>query len=157
MSTVAEISGLEEWQADGRLFAIVDVCDDPELLARVHEEPSTGWCLYKGAAERDFYAIAPYLVKVTVPLLQWLLRARNESPWGVFLSSQAEPAALRHHFRKFLLAQDETGKEYYFRFYDPRVLPVYLQACTEAERDLFFGPVGSFAILQAGGLQEIRR
>ena len=52
---------------------------------------------------------------------------------------------LRKHFRQFLLAALPDGKQVYFRFYDPRVLRVYLPTCTPEEIYRFFGPVWRFA------------
>jgi hypothetical protein len=43
-----------------------------------------------------------------------------------------------------LLVSDENGKTFYFRFYDPRVLRVYLPTCNAEELDMFFGPVRNF-------------
>jgi hypothetical protein len=36
------------------------------------------------------------------------------------------------------------GKQVYFRFYDPRVLRVYLPTCTVEEMRTFFGPIKCF-------------
>lgn len=37
--------------------------------------------------------------------------------------------------------RDEQGRSMYFRYYDPRVLGVYLPMCTEEEKRAAFGPV----------------
>jgi hypothetical protein len=39
------------------------------------------------------------------------------------------------------MVKDEAGRRLVFRFYDPRVLRVYLPTCRPAETDEFFGPV----------------
>ena len=59
------------------------------------------------------------------------------------LSSPAhEPLdALRHHFRQFSMVELPDRKQVYFRFYDPRVLRVFLPTCTAEETKQFFGPV----------------
>src|SRR5436305_10083170 len=51
---------------------------------------------------------------------------------------------LKKHFRKFLLVKTEDGKELYFRFYDPRVLRIFLPTCDVAQLKEFFGPVEKF-------------
>jgi hypothetical protein len=38
------------------------------------------------------------------------------------------------------MVEDARGKEMYFRFYDPRVLRVFLPTCTAQEAQDFFGP-----------------
>ena len=45
------------------------------------------------------------------------------------------------HLRRLLRVQDESGRKLAFRFYDPRVLRVYLPTCTAEEAKQFFGPV----------------
>jgi hypothetical protein len=40
----------------------------------------------------------------------------------------------------------EDGKELYFRFYDPRVLRVFLPTCSPRETTGFFGPIKSFLL-----------
>jgi hypothetical protein len=51
---------------------------------------------------------------------------------------------VRHHLRHFLMVEIEGGKPVYFRFYDPRVLRVYLPTCTDQERQQFFGPLANY-------------
>ena len=48
---------------------------------------------------------------------------------------------LRRHFRKFLKVEDPKGKSLIFRYYDPRVLRVYLPTCNAMELQTVFGPV----------------
>ena len=50
------------------------------------------------------------------------------------------------HFRQFLRVRDEAGREFFFRFYDPRVLRVYLPTCNSEELRTFFGPVELFSM-----------
>ena len=38
------------------------------------------------------------------------------------------------------------GERVYFRFYDPRVLRVYLPTCSSSELKGVFGPVGRFVV-----------
>src|SRR5262249_50861032 len=62
--------------------------------------------------------------------------------FGIFIESPAPIEQLERHLRTFLLATVE-GEEgtFYFRFYDPRVLRVYLPTCTPEELAAFFGPI----------------
>jgi len=48
------------------------------------------------------------------------------------------------HLRRFLTVRTEKGKKLLFRFYDPRVLRLYLPTCTSTELNTFFGPVERF-------------
>jgi hypothetical protein len=50
----------------------------------------------------------------------------------------------RRYLRKFLMLEDvSTGNQLYFRFYDPRVLRMFLPTCTAEQRTEFLGPLGS--------------
>ena len=42
------------------------------------------------------------------------------------------------------MVYDPQGKPLYFRYYDPRVLRIYLPTCKESELKTVFGPVNSF-------------
>ena len=61
--------------------------------------------------------------------------------WGVYLTSDWPLPALRNFLRQFLMVSLPDGKQVYFRFYDPRVLRLYLPLCTADEANEFFGPV----------------
>ena len=63
--------------------------------------------------------------------------------WGVFATIH-DSTALRRHLRRFLKVHDEDGREMVFRFYDPRVLRVYLPTCRRDELAQVFGPVSSY-------------
>jgi len=51
---------------------------------------------------------------------------------------------MRRHLRRFLIVRAPDGKRLYFRYYDPRVLSVYLPTCNAAELQYIFGPVRQF-------------
>ena len=44
------------------------------------------------------------------------------------------------------MVYDEKGTPLYFRFYDPRVLRIYLPTCNESELQTVFGPVNHFYV-----------
>jgi hypothetical protein len=52
--------------------------------------------------------------------------------------------ALRRHLRRFLRVRDHTGQVLYFRYYDPRVLRVYLPTCLRSEISTIYGPISKF-------------
>lgn len=103
--------------------------------------------LYKGRSEEDLAAVAPYLFAIPQEdgFLDWFMEEGWSDAWGVLVSSRASFEACYRHFRKFLLVQTEEGEELYFRFYDPRVLKIFLPTCDKAQTLEFFGPVDFFA------------
>ena len=137
----------------GQLFAILDACDEPlvpEKVSRLGDDRAVS--LYRGSAERDYWAIAPYLVRIDEQLFDWVLENLGERPRGIFLRSSADLTTLRKHFRRFLLVRAPDGQLVYFRFYDPRVLPVFLRSLNAAEREDFHGPIDAFFVTQMGDL-----
>jgi len=135
------------------LFAVLDACDEPRVPEKVRKLGDRAVSLYRGSAEEDYWAIAPYLAQVDEPLLAWILDNLWSDPWGLLVVAAADLAALRRHFRRFLLVRDPNKREMYFRFYDPRVLPVFLKTCAGQEVDEFFGPIRFFAV--AGADQKV--
>lgn len=136
----------------GSLYAVLDACDEPRVLAKVEElRPKRAVSLYRGWAESDYYDIAPYLVAVDGSVLNWLVDNLWADPWGVFVSTSVDMAALRRHLRHFLMVEDPDGRKLYFRFYDPRVLETYLQNCSPAEASQFFGPANAFGVTSDNG------
>ena len=132
---------------DLKLYAILDACGELRVPEKVLElGPDRSVSLYRGWAERDYWAIAPYLVKVDEPLLEWVVENLWDGPWGMFVVANVELSELRTHFRKFLTVEDPVGEKMYFRFYDPRVLPDFLTTMVQVDLPLFFGPVSYFII-----------
>ncbi len=99
--------------------------------------------LYEGRPKAELVHFAPYLVRLLPEskLLEALVSRGWGKSWGVYLTSSAPFREVRRHLRQFLMVKLPDGKQVYFRFYDPRVLRVYLPTCTREEGNEFFGPV----------------
>jgi pSer/pThr/pTyr-binding forkhead associated (FHA) protein len=128
------------------LFAILDAAKDPKVLEILqnYEEPNQS--LYEGAQGEALAQFGPYLVELSSnsALTETLVREGWGKNWGIFLTSTKGFKETRRHFRHFLLVQTEDGRELYFRFYDPRVLRIFLPTCTPQEINEMFGPVHCF-------------
>ena len=141
------VSAVRQTARRHQLWAIVDACDAPPVRPKVESlGDERAVSLYKGTAEERYADIAPYLVAVDDDMLDWILTTLWGDPWGIFVQSTASLDELRSHFRKFLLVSGPNGEEWYFRWYDPRVLEKYLPTCTEDELRAFFGPVTSYGV-----------
>lgn len=127
-----------------QVFAILDGAAIPTLLRKIYEYEPKFYCLLWGWTDLPpkLVAAAPYLVELekNSEFTQWVLSGYGQH-WGIFALSRAELPTLRGHFREFLRVQDEQGRNLWFRFYDPRVLRVYLPSCNEEEKRTLFGPV----------------
>jgi Domain of unknown function (DUF4123) len=113
------------------------------MLLACHLEYS---CLYSGPLTPELEMAAPYLVQLDhgyKDTHQFIQRSWGNS-WGVFLRTDTSLKKLRRHLREFLIVRDERGKRLAFRYYDPRVLRVYLPTCTTSELRTVFGPIEYF-------------
>jgi hypothetical protein len=104
--------------------------------------------LYKGRSEEALADFAPYMFSFSAEnqFDSWFLEKGWGNSWGVLLASSAADAEVYRHFRKFLLVPTDEGKQVYFRFYDPRVLRVFLKTCDARQLQVFFGPIDYFLI-----------
>jgi hypothetical protein len=60
---------------------------------------------------------------------------------GILFESPGELEDVYRHLRGIFVVTDEEGQEFFFRYYDPRILRTYLPTCTPDELREFFGPV----------------
>jgi hypothetical protein len=113
------------------------------FLLECHLEYS---CLYSGPLTPDLEMAAPYLVQLDHGYRDThrLIRRAWGNSWGVFLRTDASLKRLRRHLREFLTVRDTKGTRMVFRYYDPRVLQVYLPTCVTAELRTVFGPIECF-------------
>lgn len=136
---------LRQFAEGGYLYAVLDSTDAPKVPPKMQElGEEKAVSLFKGTAQQDYWAVAPYLTKVDVPVLRWLFENVWKEPWGIFAVSKASTEELQSHFRKFLVVQLPDGKPWMFRFYDPRIMATFLGACSEDELRDFFGVVRAF-------------
>ena len=102
--------------------------------------------LYRGQSEESLASVAPYIfqVKGGSDFERWYFDKGWGDSWGIVVYSQEEMNALHKHFRKFLMVKTEDGEELYFRFYDPRVLRIFLPTCDKDQLKEFFGQVNYY-------------
>lgn len=128
------------------VWVILDSARDPEIYGTHVGFWSEDKCLYRGAIAPELKLTAPYLLQLDyeAPKTRRLLTRSLGRSWGIYFKSDSTLQPLRSHFRRLLMVQDYTGRKLAFRFYDPRVLRVYLPTCTRGELRQFFGPVEKF-------------
>jgi hypothetical protein len=136
----------------GEVYAVLDAARDTRIYPRVRGLVGAR-CLYEGKIEAPLAETAPYLTLLDArdAFTASLLAEGWGRCWGIFLSSAASLEEVRRHLRQFLKVQDERGQPLYFRFYDPRVLRVYLPTCNAKELEMLFGPVQRFWCEGDGG------
>jgi len=110
-------------------------------------------CLYKGKAEERLHTVAPWLFTYPRPSVfaDWYLANSGQQHWGIILETPKDFKTVYLHLKKFLIVKTEEGKKLYFRFYDPRVLPSFLETSDEAQLRAFFGPIDKYILESAKG------
>ena len=127
-------------------YAILDGASCEDLLTKLAEFGPESICLYAGELDAEVREVAPYLVELLPghPFAEWLLAEGPGKHWGVFVQSTAELRAMRKHLRTLLLVKSPQGQTLYFRYYDPRVLSIFLPTAEKPELDAVFGPATYF-------------
>lgn len=131
---------------DESVYAVLDGASVAGLPGKLRETQDEWACLYRGELAPDLAETAPYLVKLRKDssFTNWVLTEGWGHHWGIFVVTPVGLEALRRHLRHFLRVKDYTGKILYFRYYDPRVLQVYLPTCNRLEIQTVYGPVSRF-------------
>lgn len=129
-----------------KVFAILDGAQDARISYEMDSTFCEHDCLYAGNLPLELQRAAPYVVQLDRDdrLTRWVLENGWGRNWGVFLRTEIGLKNLRKHLRGFLRVKDERGNRLVFRYYDPRVLRVYLPTCTPSELQTVFGPIESF-------------
>ena len=144
----AGIDQLIGYAEAGTLFAVLDSCDAewvPQLVDGMEEHAVS---LYRGEPEESLWAVAPYLVALDAAVVRWITThvAQGDEGWGILIRADMPLGDLRRHLRRFLRVMAPGGEAMYFRFYDPRLLPTFLNGCTPAELAQFYGMIHEFIV-----------
>jgi hypothetical protein len=143
-------SVLDKLFSDGEanVYAVLDGASVADLLAKLYDLRPEFECLYRGELEPDMAEVAPYLVRLEAEaeFTSWVVEKGWGKHWGVFARSDADMRAVRRHLRTFLTVYDPDGKAMIFRYYDPRVMRLYLPTCNAQELQTVFGPVSCYLL-----------
>jgi hypothetical protein len=128
------------------LWAILEGASIPKLPEQLEEHRPNHACLLLGDLTPDLAAAAPYLVEIKAPggIATRVLGEGWGKHWGIYLTSRAPMSALLAHFRPLQIVRLPSGKTAFFRFYDPRILKLFLPSCDQTQANALFGPVTKF-------------
>jgi hypothetical protein len=131
-----------------KICAVLDGARDERIFRAVNTTNLEKFCLYAGRLPFAIQEVAPHLVVLEREdkLTRLLLEEGWGQSWGIFVRTENPLPTLRRHLRTFLKVKDETGRRMMFRWYDPRVLRVYLPTCIPDELRLVFGPVDNYCM-----------
>jgi hypothetical protein len=129
-----------------QFYAILDTAREEAIYHKLADSDIECVSLFRGEKARELATVAPYLMALQRDdsFTQWIINSGWGQSWGIIVGSRATLNELKRHFRNFLMVYDEDGKPLFFRYYDPRVLRVYLPTCNESEIETVFGPVSQY-------------
>jgi len=114
-------------------YAILDAAKVVNFIEMLEASELEHRCLFKGKAAEEMRDVAPYVVRLQegVDFTRNLFShdPEQEVPWfmwdrepGIYVRSRGSLEEMWRHFRKFTKVQDEDGKWFYFRFWEPKVI-----------------------------------
>jgi hypothetical protein len=126
-----------------KTFLILDAAKMRDRIEEAKRFNGEHECLYKGEAAETLHHVGPWLFSYPQPSIfsDWYLANMGNQNWGILIQSTASFKSIYLHLKKFLLIKTEAGEKLYFRFYDPRVLPTFLETADEIQLSTFFGPI----------------
>lgn len=145
-------------------YAIVDSAQRPHFHERLEKLRIPYRSLFDGTAEQALEDIAPLVLEhpsdlMDGSLLSHELRALGErKPAVSFIASDASMDVLATHFRNFHLVRvpEQGGKDMLLRWYDTRILPVWMQLLHPEQKAAFIGPVSEWRYYDRfGDLQNL--
>ena len=131
-----------------KLYAVLDGARNDAIYPTIMQSDCAFECLYLGELEEDVAQSAPYLIQLDrdKEFTHWLFREGWGDSWGIFIQAAMQFKDLKRHLRKFLMVYDPNHKPLYFRYYDPRVLRIYLPTCNAGELGIVFGQINGYVL-----------
>lgn len=124
------------------LYMLIDAAHDCRILPALENSKHARCCLFnEEQVSRAVKNVSPFLIKIKSidDFMMWCLQEGLHRHWMIFFTSpEVHVSELKLHFKRFSLAYSPDGRRYFFRYYDPRVLPVFLASSDLRERTDFF-------------------
>jgi len=129
-------------------FILLDAARMNEAMEEAQRLNPAHESLYPKEDNVLLQSVAPYLFRFEneSEFNHYFIEKGWGDNWGVMINSKASFDELHKHFRRFLMVKTEDGVQLFFRFYDPRVLRIFLPTCDFKQLQEFFGPVQSFLL-----------
>lgn len=145
---IATIAGRLWADEDCATFALLDGAGIPALPDKLQQAPGLEFeCLYSGELEPGVAEMAPYIARLEAgsEFAGWVMNGWGQKR-GIFAHVPRDVGlpVLRRHFRKLNMVYGPDASPLLFRYYDPRVMRMFLSSCERDERKQLFGPVSSY-------------
>ncbi|MET0357765.1 MAG: DUF4123 domain-containing protein [Cellvibrio sp.] len=124
------------------LYMLIDAAHDARIFPALEKSWHTRACLFsEDQVSSAIKSAAPFLVKIKKidEFMVWCMQEGFNKHWMIFFTSpEIHVSEIKLHFKRFSQAYGPDGKQYFFRYYDPRVLPIFLAAAGGRDRTDFF-------------------
>ena len=139
-----------------KLYFIADAALLSTTLKEVLEKASYGKCLFK-EENSHLSGVAPYLLALNrdSDLFNWIKTDELLRKSGIFVSTYMDFEACWLHFRQLLSVLDESGRPLLFRYYDPRILHIFLETIEADQVAEFFNDDCKFVYFREGEWIEV--
>lgn len=122
-------------------YGIFDAAHEPKILELFDVIDAPYSCLFPEPVDDEMKSSAPYLVKITSEVREWL--GNNLILTGVYFTTQYENfKILRRHCRSYLsITIPEVETPILCRYYDPRVVWSFVNMLSQEQKTHFFYPM----------------
>jgi hypothetical protein len=130
------------------MFAIIDPARDHLIYDCMCVLAPDAECLFSGDIPEVVRRTSPHLIAMPPksPILTWWRADGLGKAWGIAGEAAVSTEQLMAHLRTLLRARLPNGELLLFRFWDPRVLPLYLSSCDSVALADFMGPIERFFV-----------
>lgn len=139
-------------------YILLDAARMGEDILKAKDMNSDSRSLFQGKKDaKRLLNVAPQIFQFDdkPDFISWYFENGWGNSWGIIVYSSESIKSLQKHFQKFIDVITEDGKEYYLRFYDPRVLRVFLPTCDAQQLIEFFGPINYFICEDKDGISGL--
>lgn len=139
---------------------MLDCAIDPALHTHAERlSPEASACLFEGRLHPKVLAVSPYVVELSPsdPLTRdWREKGWGQA-WGMLIASNAPLMTVRRRLRHFTQAKLPDGAgPVLFRFWDPRVLRVYMPLLEPDQVAAWFKDIDAYIVEAEDGRTALR-
>jgi hypothetical protein len=109
--------------------------------------------LFKGTKDETLVDVAPYLFTVEEDFSERIQGLDLSLEALLVIETERDIEKLTAHFQRFIY-QTVNKREYFFRFWDARVLQKFLPTCEESQLRMIFDGVKSYTCRSEMGLKQ---
>ena len=123
-------------------YAVVDLANAEALCSEIIDQfPAIAEPLLARDSPRQLLEVSPWLVQLSkAPQIADALETFDaEDPWGFYVYASIDLISLRQRLRRLNMARlPGEDREFLFRYWDPRVMKVFLEIATEHQLNNIF-------------------